>query len=127
MTKGEDSPPENEKPDALENARLGFTTLTQLVALVSQEIYSRFNIMLTANSIIVAAVVVPLVSERQLPWPLLLGLPVVGIVLCVIWWLFNYHGVYWQTFFRRKAQRLEQQNFLNSFRICLYIMIYQYL
>ena len=117
MKKAEDKPSENEKPAALENARLGFTVLTELIALVSQEIYSRFNIMLTANSIIVAAVVLPLTSERQLPQPLPQLLPAVGILLCFFWWLFNYHGVYWQTVFRREAQRLEQQHFSDSFRI----------
>jgi hypothetical protein len=117
MEKGVGRPLENGKPLALENARLGFTVLADLVALVSQEIYSRFNIMLTANSIIIAAVVLALTSEHQLPQPLSQLLPAVGILLCIVWWLFNHHGVYWQTVFRREAHRLEQEHFSDTFKI----------
>jgi len=45
MKKAEDRPSENERPAAQENARLGFKVLAELIALVSQEIYRRFNMM----------------------------------------------------------------------------------
>ena len=44
----------NSNIDKLEMAKLGYQMATNMVGILGNEIYSRFNAMLTANSIIIA-------------------------------------------------------------------------
>ncbi len=106
-----------EEDQQMEKARLGYQTAIELVGIVSQEIYSRFSAMLIANSIIIAIVGWAFTSERSLPPFLLLFLPVIGFVLCSLWFLFVYHGVYWQNLFRKEAIRLEEEYFSDTFKL----------
>ncbi len=100
----------------LEDARITFSILSNLVGLVSQEIYSRFTGMLTANSILIALIGVSLTSEHPFPWPLSVILPIIGVFLCIIWLLFNCHGTYWQDRYRSDARKIEEKYF-NGFKI----------
>lgn len=106
-----------EENQQIEKARIGYQTAVGLVGLVSQEIYSRFNAMLTANSIIIAIIGWTLTREQNLPMPLTILLPVVGLILCSLWFRFVKHGVYWQNLFREKAKRLENQYFSDTFKL----------
>ena len=106
-----------EEDQQIEKARLGYQTAIGLVGLVSQEIYSRFSAMVTANSIIIALIGWTLASEQNLPLLLALFLPIVGLVLCFLWFLFLNHGVYWQNLFRKEAIRLEKQYFSDTFKL----------
>jgi len=107
----------SEEDKQLQDARIGFQAAQDLVALTSQEIYGRFNAMLTANSIIVAILGWIIASERSLPCYLAYSLPSIGLVLCILWYLFNEHGVYWQTTFRNEARRLEDKYFKDTFSL----------
>jgi len=107
----------SEEEQRMEKARIGYSTAMGLVGLVSQEIYSRFNAMLTANSIIIAIIGWTLTSERSLPPILAIFLPIVGLSLCFLWFLFTNHGVYWQNVFRKKAIELEKNFFSDTFQL----------
>jgi fatty acid desaturase len=100
-----------------QKARIGYQTAIKLVNLVSQEIYSRFNAMLTANSIIIAIIGWAITSGGNLPQPLTMFLPIMRIVLCFFWFLFVNHGVYWQDRFRKEAIRPEKEYFIDTFKL----------
>lgn len=100
-----------------EDVRIGYQEALRLVGLVSAEIYSRFNAMLTANSIIIAIIGWALTSQRPLPLFLTLLLPFIGVILCSVWFFFVNHGVYWQRLFRKEAIRLEEQYFSDTFKL----------
>lgn len=101
----------------LEIAKLGYQTANNFVSLVSQEIYSRFNSMLTANSILVAVIGWTFASKVDLPKFLAILLPTLGLVLCLAWFLFVGHGVYWQSVFREHAAKIEAKYFSGVFEI----------
>ena len=103
-------------------ARIGYQVAMGLVNLVSQEIYSRFNAMLTANSIIIAIIGWALTSQRTLPPFLTILLPIMGLILCFLWFLFVNHGVYWQNLFREKARELEDQYFSDTFKLISHVV-----
>lgn len=73
--------------------------------------------MLTANSIILALIGWLLISNHEIKSRLLFLLAVVGLALCILWYLFNYHGVYWQRLFRKEAIRLEEKYFTDTFKL----------
>jgi hypothetical protein len=95
--------------EATENIKFGYPILAQVIGLVSQEIYSRFNAMLTANSIIIALIGLLLINKST-SFLLLLSLllSIIGLILCVVWGFFNYHGVYWQDKYKKEAKRIEK-------------------
>lgn len=104
-------------PTIGKKACIGYQTAIELVGLVSQEIYSRFNAMLTANSIIIAIIGLAFTNKYNLPLPVNILLPIAGLILCCLWFLFNEHGVYWQNIFRKEAIRLENQYFSDTFKL----------
>lgn len=104
-----------------EKARIGYQASLRLVGLVSAEIYSRFSAMLTANSIIIAIIGWALASQLPLPLFLMILLPIIGVILCSVWFLFVNHGLYWQDLFRKEAERLEDQYFSDTFKLISYI------
>ncbi|MDI6645313.1 MAG: hypothetical protein QME40_06160 [bacterium] len=107
----------SEGDQRLEKAHIGYQTAMGLVGLVSQETYSRFAGMLTANSIIIAIIGWTLATERILPPVLTILLSIVGLILCFLWFLFNNHGVYYQNLFRKKAIELENSYFSDTFKL----------
>jgi len=106
-------PAENQ---GIEKARLGYQTAMQLVGLESQQIYSRFNAMLTANSIIIAIIGWTLKSN-DITSCLPLFLAIGGLILCAIWIIFIRHGVYWQDIWRKEAEKLENRYFADTFQL----------
>jgi len=104
-----------EEGQRIENARVGYQMAIGLVNLVSQEIYSRFNAILVANSIIIAIIGFSFTSEH--PFLLIKFLPFMGLSLCVLWFLFVKHGFHYQKFYREKAKELEKQYFADTFKL----------
>jgi len=86
-----------------------------MVGILGQEIYSRFNAMLTANSIIIAAYVLIFSENNNMPDFLKIFLPIFGIVLCFLWFVFIHHGIFRQRQYRNEAERLEEVYFKSSF------------
>ena len=92
-----------EKPELL---TIGYQTAVSLWTLSSQQIYSRFNAMLTANSIIIAAIVL-MIGNEAVPKYLFITLAAVGIFLCILWAVFVCYGIRSERKYRRKAKKLE--------------------
>jgi hypothetical protein len=69
--------------DAIDNARTGYQVAIDMWGEMGNEVWAKFNVMLVANSIVIAVVGVVLTSPRVSP-TLTIFLPVVGIILCLL-------------------------------------------
>jgi hypothetical protein len=111
-----------------ENARVGYQSAIALWTYQGNLNWSRFNVMLTANSIILAVIGVAFTSQRSLPvftlsLPLL-GLvslpvstrllPLLGLFLCAAWFLLTVRGYDFQRYWSRSALELEEKYLANS-------------
>ena len=102
---------QNRQPDCdniPDHLKLHYQTIAQCINLVSQEIYSRFIGMLTANSIIITLVGIILSSKIKVSAPLSVLLSVGGIVLCIFWMFLNKHGINWQHKYQCEAKNIEK-------------------
>ena len=124
---------------------IAFNTAIELWKLASEQIYSRFAAMLTANSIILAIIGLVVSDNINVPswfvWVLLSA----GIVLCLVWIYFMVHGVRVENHYRKKAESLEKKvmpkrsivlisvtnpnytGFLSAVTIVVYVFIAVYL
>jgi len=103
--------------DKIENAKFGYQMALQMVEILGEEIYSRFNAMLTANSIIIAAYVLIFSENNKMPDFLRIFLPIFGIILCVIWIVYILTGIYRQRQYRSEAKRIEKEYFNSTFKL----------
>jgi amino acid permease len=101
----------------VEKAKSGYQMTLNMVGILGQEIYSIFNAMLTANSIIITAYVLTFSENNNMPGFLNIFLPVFGIVLCLLWFVFIQHGIYRQRQYRNEGKRIEEVYFKSSFRL----------
>ena len=108
-----DSPQNSEN---VSKYQVGYQQAIALVGIVSQEIYSRFNSMLTANSIIIAIIGLA-ITTNKLPPTLVIILPSAGLVFCILWFLLIRHGYYYQRSFRNEAEKLEREYFNDTFKL----------
>jgi len=97
---------ESEEFTRLNNA---YHTAIELWKLASDQIYSRFSAMLTANSIILAVIGLTISERVDIPswfvWVLIIG----GFVLCLIWIGYMAHGTNTENHYRRIAESLESK------------------
>jgi hypothetical protein len=94
--------------DQTYNARIGYQVAIEMWAHSGEEVWARFNVMLVANSIIIAVVGVALTSQRALP-ALTVLLPVVGIILCLLWLILMKRGFDYQIYYILSASELEER------------------
>jgi len=97
-----------------QDARIGYQVAINLWVYEGQLIWSRFNAMVVANGIILAAISVLLTTER-VDWKPLVGLSALGIVLCLIWALMTARGFDYHDYWIRSARELEKGH-LNTVR-----------
>lgn len=67
-----------------ENARVGYQVATNLWIYEGELLWSKFNALLVANSIVLASIGLAISAPSSL-MVFSTGMPVVGIVLCVLW------------------------------------------
>ena len=83
---------------ATENAKVGYQVAIELWTYEGELVWSKFNAMLVANSIVLALIGFTL-NSNQLPQVLAVGMPVAGLLLCLAWFLLTKRGfdnyVYW--------------------------------
>lgn len=98
------------------DARIGYQVAVDLLIAEGEGIWSRFNVMLLANSIILAIIGLALTSESTSP-VFDIYLPFIGITLC-IWWFFLINRSYsYRDYFIHTARELEQQYLASSVKI----------
>jgi amino acid permease len=91
----------------LENARVGYEVAVNLWTYQGSLIWNRFNIMLTANSVIVSVIGLLLSSESNLTIFAVL-LPSVGLVLCAVWALLAARGFVYREYWASRAREIEE-------------------
>lgn len=98
-----------------ENARVGYQVAVDLLIAEGEGIWSRFNVMMVANSIIIA--IIGLAPTNQ-PTPAIFDnyLPFVGLVLCIWWFVLINRGYSYRDYFIQTARELEEQYLANSVR-----------
>jgi hypothetical protein len=96
-----------EDPKLLENARVAYRVAAQLAAYEGSASWSRFNVMLFANSILVGVAASAIVNNARAVW--LLVLPAAGILLCGLWWATWARGMAYNSHFAASARYLEER------------------
>jgi hypothetical protein len=80
---------QNKRSQQLENARVGYQVAASLWIYEGGLIWSKFNALLVANSIILTAIGLAMSAPagvRILPDVFSISMPILGIILCVFWW-----------------------------------------
>lgn len=95
-----------------DDARLGYETAVGLVGLVSEEVYSRSGAMLIVHGLLLTVL-----FNKETPLFLALWAVGVGLLLCGIWFVQVFHGLYYQDYFRSLAVDLEKRWFQRTFTI----------
>jgi hypothetical protein len=98
---------EHKNPSTIENARVGYQVAVDLWIFQSSLNWSRFSAMLTANSIITAAIGLVLYSQSSLSL-LKIGLPLVGLCLCFLWVILMARGSRFHMYWVSQARELEK-------------------
>jgi hypothetical protein len=92
-----------------ENAQIGYQVATTLWAYGGQLVWSKFNAMLVANSIVLATIGLAISSQHALPI-FTIVMPIAGLIFCTIWFLVTKRGfdnyIYWIF----SARELEEQH-----------------
>lgn len=101
-----------------ENAREGYQAAIALWTYQGTLNWSRFNVMLTANSIIIAVIGIAFSSGHPLPGLSFVGIywavfPMLGLALCVAWLSLVVRGEKWHQYWGKSACELEEK-YLND-------------
>jgi hypothetical protein len=99
----------NVDPVVLETARVGYEVAVNLWTYQGSLIWNRFNIMLTANSVIISVIGILLSSDADLTVFAVL-LPIVGLVLCLVWTLLAARGFVYHEYWSSRACELEEKH-----------------
>lgn len=97
-----------------EDSNRAYQAIINLWRLASEQIYSRFHVMLIANSIIVTATILAVTNQ----WPKIVPIVLIiaGIILCIIWAFFNKFAIKTEKEYIEKAKKIES-NFPEEFRV----------
>jgi hypothetical protein len=90
----------------VETVRSDYQLAVNLLTSEENGIWTRSNFMLLANSIVIAAISIVLTSKEK-PLILIKGLPIFGIILCIIWLLLIDRGFSYRKYFILSARELE--------------------
>lgn len=92
-----------------ENAQAAYQAAIDLWTYQGAQVWGTFNVMLVANSIIIAAIALFITSDHK-PSPLILilfALP--GFLLCILWFLLTQRANEYQTYYTLSARELEER------------------
>ena len=95
-------------PNEIEDARLGYQAASDLATFYGGAIWSMFNAMLVANSIVVAGATFVLSGSSSL---LLLKnlLPIIGLLLCFTWFLLVKRAHEYSAYYILSAREIEER------------------
>lgn len=105
--------------EEFQKATNGYQTAISLWKLASEQIYSRFGAMLTANSIIIAIAGLIVTSKINFPKPLVLSFIGLGIFLCLLWFCFIRLGVKAENHYRNVAEKIESKCIPDGYKIVI--------
>jgi hypothetical protein len=90
-----------------ENAQVGYQVAVGIWTFQGQMNWNRFNVILVANSVIIAVISAKRSGADPLP-PLIVSLAILGIILCIAWVLITARGFAYLTYWFRCATELER-------------------
>jgi len=93
----------------IEKALVGYEMAITLWTYEGELIWSKFNAMLVANSIVLAIIGILVGSNPSTSPMLLVGMPIVGLVLCLQWFLLTERGFSTYVYWILSARELEEQ------------------
>lgn len=100
-------PMEETSSVALENARVSYQVAVSLWTYQGSLNWNRFNVILTANSIIVAGIGIILPNISHLP-AFAVALPIVGLILCLVWTFLTARGYVYHKYWSSRAREVEE-------------------
>jgi hypothetical protein len=92
----------------LENARIGYQAAISLMAIEGNLVWARYGLMLVAHTIILTATGLASNMPSPAKTVTLIGLPLVGLALCLVWWLVNDIGFRYYFYCLFSARELEE-------------------
>ena len=107
---------DNPNIEEVKNARIGYQVATNLWSSRADELWSQFSSIMTANSIVLAASTFA-ISNPNSPAILSIGMPIVGLFLCVLWLLLHTRGSGYTIYWAQSARELEEKYLNNSLNI----------
>jgi hypothetical protein len=93
--------------DEFNRAAQAYKSAIDLWKLGSDQVHSRLSAMLTANSIIIAVSGLAIANKTQIPPELIVALIAGGLLLCLVWGFFVFHGIRVENYYRRKTMEFE--------------------
>ncbi len=93
-----------------DEARLGYQAAVSLWISENQHNWSRFNIVMVANSLLLTIEGILLGSQGHSD-TLAVGLPCVGLGLCFVWYLQSVRGFAYMHYFLKSAREYEERHF----------------
>jgi hypothetical protein len=107
-----------EEKDTIENARVGYQVAVSMITSESDAFWSKFNTLLLANSIVLPAFVLTLtLQSSNISKILLIGLPLLGIVLCIFWFSIINRSYGYVKYWTISAHEIEEQYLKGTFNI----------
>jgi hypothetical protein len=73
----------------------------------SDQVHSRLTAMLTSNTIIIAVSGLAITNATKIPNYLIVALISGGLLLCLVWGFFVFHGLQVENYYREKTEEFE--------------------
>jgi len=93
--------------EELDRATNAYRAAIDLRKLGSDQVHSRLSAMLTANTIIIAVSGLAVTSQTKIPSNLIGALIGGGLILCLVWGFFVFHGLRVENYYRLKTEEFE--------------------
>jgi hypothetical protein len=93
--------------EEFDRATNAYRAAIDLRRLGSDQVHSRLSAMLTANTIIIAVTGLAITSQTQIPSNLIIALIGGGLILCLVWGFFVFHGLQVENHYRKKTEEFE--------------------
>ncbi len=99
----------------VENARVGYQTATSLWTYEGNLLWAKFNALLIANSIVLGSIGLAMNASDRLSM-FLVGMPIMGVLLCVLWFLLTKRSFDTYVYWISSAREIEEKFLSGSVR-----------
>ena len=93
--------------EELDRAINAYRAAIDLRRLGSDQVHSRLTAMLTSNTIIIAVSGLAITNQTIIPTELIVALISGGLLLCLVWGYFVFHGLQVENYYRLKTEEFE--------------------
>lgn len=93
--------------EEFDRATNAYRAAIDLRKLGSDQVHSRLTAMLTSNTIIIAVSGLAITSQTKIPEQLIAALISGGLLLCLVWGFFVFHGLQVENYYRLKTEEFE--------------------